>query len=206
VLKSFGDDEAMLAKETARLKGMETGGKQDGVGVPSGNRWYDQWAMLPLLQAEADSLRTMPKRLTAAARAEFGMPAAGEGRTFMLESLDGRTAFLMDVNRRGKIKLSRCSYLERFRVTDILARLDIDGPPHTNPTVARVPLERLQPHNGALIPCPHFHFYVQGYEDRWAVPAAEEGFGNMTDLVAALREFMVYCGVQDVPTIQYPIQ
>jgi len=50
----------------------------------------------PLLQAEADALRIMPKRLTRAARAEFGMPSAGEGMTFALESLDGRTAFLID--------------------------------------------------------------------------------------------------------------
>jgi hypothetical protein len=55
----------------------------------------------------------MPKRLTNAARAEFGMPAAGEGLTFALESLDGRTAILIDANRRGKIKLTKCTYLER---------------------------------------------------------------------------------------------
>lgn len=90
----------------------------------------------PLLQSEADTLRTMPKRLTKAARAEFGMPNAGEGLTFSLESLDGRTAFLIDANRRGKIKLTKCTLLERYRVVDCLARLDIDGPPHTNPTAA----------------------------------------------------------------------
>jgi hypothetical protein len=132
--------------------------------------------MANLLQAEAESLRTMPKRLARTARAEFGMPFAGDAATFQVESLDGRIAFLIDVNRRGKIKLTRCSYQERYRITDVLARLDIDGPPHTNPTVTTAPLPALAVHIGATIPCPHFHYYVEGFDDRWAVPAAEAGF------------------------------
>jgi len=135
----------------------------------------------PLLQAEADSLRVMPKRLTMAARSEFGMPNAGEGLTFALESLDGRTAFLIDASRRGKIKLTKCTYLERYRVVDCLARLDIDGPPHTNPTAANPPLPILAPYNGATVACPHYHFFVEGYEDRWAVPATVVGLNETTE-------------------------
>jgi len=163
-------------------------------------------AMSVLLQADADELRTMPKRLTKAALAEFGMPLPGEGRTFQLASLDGRTEFLIDMNRRGKIKLTRCSYLERYRVIDVLARLDIDGPPHTNPLVASAPLADLVPYIGVTVPCPHFHRYVEGYEDRWAIPAAAAGFTQTTDLIAAMREFMTACGVEVVPMIQYPMQ
>lgn len=161
--------------------------------------------MPPLLQAEADSLRAMPKRLTKAAHLVFEMPPAGDKRTFELESLDRRTAFLLDVNRAGRIKLTRCSNLERYRTTEILARLDIDGPPHTNPHVAAVPVAMLAAHNGATIPCPHFHFYVEGFEDRWAIPAIEAGLTTTNDLVQALRQFMTHCGVEDVPTIQYPM-
>ncbi|HET6248944.1 MAG TPA: hypothetical protein VFE47_14705 [Tepidisphaeraceae bacterium] len=159
-----------------------------------------------LSQTEADTFRLMAKRLTKAALAAFQMPFAGEGVTFQLESLDARSTFLIDVNRRGRIKLTRCSYLERYRVVDILARLDIDGPPHTNPSVAIPPLPILAAYNGIAIPCPHFHFYVQGYEDRWAIPSAAAGFGATTDLVVVLRAFMIHCGVQNVPTIQYPIE
>jgi hypothetical protein len=90
--------------------------------------------MPSLLQAEADSLRTMPKRLTKAARVEFEMPVADDERKFALESTDGRTAFILIVNRKGKIKLTKASYSETYRITDTLARLDIDGGPHTNPT------------------------------------------------------------------------
>jgi hypothetical protein len=84
--------------------------------------------------------------------------------------------------------------------------LDIDGPPHTNPTAPNPPLSVLVPYNGLTVPCPHYHFFVEGYEDRWAVPASVVGFNQTTDLVAALREFMIHCGVQDVPMIQYPMQ
>jgi len=167
---------------------------------------YNARMSAPLLQSEADALRTMPKRLTKAARAEFGMPSAGEGMTFALESLDGRTAFLIDANRRGKFKLTKCTYLERYRVVDVLARLDIDGPPHTNPAVTNPPLPMLAPYNGATVPCPHYHFFVEGYEVRWAVPATVVGLNETTDLVLALREFMTHCGVQEVPTVQYPMQ
>ena len=161
--------------------------------------------MAHLLQAEADGLRTMPKRLSKGALAEFGMPSPGEGLTYQVESLDSRTAFLIDVNRRGRIKLTKCSYLERYRITDVLARLDIDGAPHTNPTVTTAPLPTLAAHIGAKISCPHFHYYVEGFDDRWAVPAAEAGFNHLTNLVLALHEFMTHCGVINVPTIQYPM-
>lgn len=188
----------------------------DGGGVGECGLWghcashasypYSVFVSTPLLQSEADALRTMPKRLTKAARAEFGMPGAGEGMTFALESLDGRTAFLIDANRRGKIKLTKCTYLERYRVIDVLARLDIDGPPHTNPTAANPPLPILAQYNGLTVPCPHYHFFVEGYEARWAVPAGVVGLKETTDLVLAFREFMTHCGVQEVPTIQYPMQ
>ena len=167
---------------------------------------YSKRMASPLLQSEADSLRTTPKRLSKTAKASFSMPMAGESQTFQLDSVDGRHTFLIDVNRRGKIRLTRCSYLERYRVVDVLARLDIDGPPHTNPTAAQPPLPILASYNGASVQCPHFHFFVEGYDDRWAVPAAAMGFRQTTDIVLALREFMTHCGVEDVPPmIQYTI-
>ena len=144
-------------------------------------------------------MRTMPKRLSKKGRAAFRMPPAGDSVTIELESIDGRTAFILDVNRGGKIKLSRCSYQERYRV------VDINGPPHTNPHISSPPIPILFPHNGARVPCPHFHFFVEGFDDRWAVPAASFGFTHFSDLVRALEEFMTHCGLADWPMIQYPI-
>ena len=148
----------------------------------------------------------MPKRLTKDGRACFGMPGSGDGLTSALESLDGRTSFLIDANRRGKIKLAKCTYLQRYRIVNVLARLDIDGPPDTNPTAATPPLPMLALYNGQTLPCPHYHFFFEGYEDRWAVPASVVGLNKTTDLVIALRGFMTHCGVQEAPMIQYPMQ
>src|SRR5256885_1237052 len=119
--------------------------------------------MATLVQTEADGLRTMPKRFTRAGRAEFGMPSAGDGRTFQLESLGGSPASLIDVTRRGKIKRPRCWYWGRYRVRATPAGLDIDGPPHTNPPGAVPPLMALAAHIGVTIACPHFHYYVEGF-------------------------------------------
>lgn len=165
------------------------------------------WAMSsPLAQGTADSLRTMPKRLTKGARADFAMPGADEELRFDLESLDGRTKFLLILNRKGKFKLTKASYLETYRVTDVLARLDLNGPPHSNPSVSHAPMPLLAPYVGLTLPCPHFHLYVENFEARWAVPASVIGIDQTNDLVAALRQFLDVCGVEWAPDIQYPMQ
>lgn len=148
----------------------------------------------------------MPKRLTKSEAINFAN--AGESMTLALESMDRRTAFLLDINRKGRIKLSRCTLQERYRTVDILARLDLGGSKHTNPKIDTPPLDILKKHNGRTFEVdePHFHIYVEGYDARWAIPAAEAGFNQTTDLVLALRDFLTHCGVQEVPTIQYPMQ
>lgn len=156
-----------------------------------------------LLQAEADRLRTMAKRLTTPS--EVQLPTSGEMVTFEAESVDRREKFCIDANRRGKIRQLKCTYLERYQVVTILARLDVGGPPHTNPRAREVPLRSLESYNGAIIPCPHLHFYVEGYEDRWAVPAPGSAFRHAEDLTVTLREFMVYCGVGNIPDLQAPL-
>lgn len=95
---------------------------------------------------------------------------------------------MLDVNRRGKIKLTKCTYQERYAIIEILLRLDIGGPPHENP-------------DGAEVPSPHLHVYREGYGDKWAVPTPPE-FGNTGDLAGTLQDFMQYCRIQEIPAIQ----
>ena len=153
-----------------------------------------------LLQAEADRLRTLPKRLLTLEGVD--LPASGDSKTFEAESLDRRDKFLIDANRRGKIAISRCTYQERYRVVDILARLDVGGMKHTNPHLDEPLLPILQGFNGATIPCPHLHLYVEGFDDRWAIPAPIDSFPNPNDLTATLEAFMKYCGIIEVPNAQ----
>ncbi|WP_428937003.1 DUF6978 family protein [Fontivita pretiosa] len=143
-----------------------------------------------LTQAVGDALIAMPKRLDE--RRALNFPGPGEKASWNASSSDGRERFLMDVNR-SQMKLLKCTYQERYRITEILVRLDLDGPPHCNP-------------DGEMITGPHIHTYREGYADKWAMPLPEERFGDPTDLARTFREFLEFCNVQEVPAIQAGLQ
>ena len=142
-----------------------------------------------LTQSEADALMSMAKYLVKPGEIRF--PLAGDSLQLELRSEDEREAFLIDVNRRGKIKFTKCTYQERYEVVEILVRVDIDGPPHENP-------------DGLFVPCPHVHVYREGFGDKWAQPLPKS-FTKPTDLVVVLRDFLKYCNVATVPEVQKPI-
>ena len=152
-----------------------------------------------LTQSEADALIAMPKRK--ADEEIYDFPHGGEYLRIPIVSEDGRESFLLDVSR-GKIRINKCTFQERYRDVFILVRLDIGGAPHTNPGVASVPLLYLEPYNGQKIQCPHLHIYVEGFNHRWAVPAPVERFPQVNDLGSTLDDFFSYCNIVDPPTIQ----
>lgn len=62
------------------------------------------------------------------------LPNNGENETYDLESIATRDKFYLDVDRRGRIELSRFKLQNRYAVTKLpLVRIDIDSPPHLNP-------------------------------------------------------------------------
>jgi len=67
-------------------------------------------------------------------------------------------------------------------------RLDLDGPPHTNP-------------DGQEIPCPHLHIYREGYGDKWASPLPAARYPNVKDLFSTFEEFMRHCNITQPPQI-----
>lgn len=140
-----------------------------------------------LTQADANRLLSLLKRLVKQETLVF--PSQGESGQWELKSVDGTEAFIVDAQRKSMIKVSKCTLQERYRVVEILLRLDIDGPPHDNP-------------DGVEVPCPHIHIYREGFEDKWAFPLPVESFSDTTDLPLSLREFLVYCNVQAIPPIQ----
>ena len=154
-----------------------------------------------LTQSEADALIALQKKRTS--NDTYNFPPYREILTIPIVSIDGRESFLLDINRKGSIRLTRCTYQERYRGIIILVRLDIDGPPHTNPEVAAVPLPYFIPYNGLTINCPHLHLYVEGYMDRWAIPAPANEFPNTTDLNKTLEDFFRYCKITEPPVIQW---
>ena len=152
-----------------------------------------------LTQSEADALIDMRKKL--AKKEVYNFPPAGEILTIPIISVDERESFLIDINR-GSIRLTKCTYQERYQRIITLVRLDIDGPPHPKPEVVNIPFPHLEPYNGQTIPCPHLHLYVEGFMDKWAIPSPSEKFPRTTDLVAILADFFRYCNVVELPAIQ----
>ena len=152
-----------------------------------------------LTQSEADALIAMPKKRANDESHDF--PGGGETLTVPIISEDGRESFSLDVYK-GRIRLTKCTFLERHRKTVILIRLDIDGRPHTNPEVTSVPIAYLDPYNGQTIQCPHLHRYVEGFENQWAIPVPANRFPRTDDLHTTLDDFFCYCSITDPPIIQ----
>lgn len=139
-----------------------------------------------LTQAEADTLLAMEKHRVDETRHIF--PALGGSIQVPLRSANKRENFMLDVTR-GRINLKKVTYQNRARTVVILARLDIDGPPHENP-------------DGQEIPCPHLHKYREGYDDKWAEPAPVTAFSRTTDLWGSLEDFMAFCQITETPIIE----
>src|SRR6266568_7768767 len=155
--------------------------------------------IVPLAQAEADALLQMPKEFVDATPLEFpnSQPARYERE---LRSVDGREQFLFDFER-GNRNRARLKYQTRGRKVLILARLDLNGPSHRNP-----PNSPYRP--GVRLACPHFHRYIEGFEDKVAFdPTDVPGLTvrDLTNGVFCLEDFLRFCTVQSLPNIQLTV-
>jgi len=137
-----------------------------------------------LMQHEADALLAMKKHYMGTER--FSFPDLGGSLRLLLHSIDKREEFNLDVTR-GKILLSKNTFQMRARRAVILARLDLDGPPHRNP-------------DGEELPCPHLHVFREGYGDKWAIPLPDY-FRNTSDSIRLLDIFMDFCNIVEKPMI-----
>jgi hypothetical protein len=148
------------------------------------NRWKGKLMVNNLTQSEADTLLKLEKHYRENNQLVF--PTYGGKLSIPLFSDDNREEFIINV-QRSEIKLTKNTLLTRTRKTIVLARIDIDGPPHRNP-------------DGEEIPCPHFHLYRAGYNDKWAEPLPGF-FKNPTDTFETLNDFMDFCVVITKPII-----
>ena len=139
-----------------------------------------------LTQTEADALLAMEKHRVDETRHQF--PTLGGSIVVPLISANKRENFLLDV-ARGRINLKKVTYQNRARTVVILARLDIDGPPHENP-------------DGQEVLCPHLHTYREGYGDKWATLAPLMAFPRTNDLWGSLTDFMAFCHITETPFIE----
>ena len=140
-----------------------------------------------LTQSEIDNLLVMIKELET--KGLYTFPQPGNSEKINITSKDGKYKFIIDINRKGKIKASKCTYQERYRKDVILLRLDIDGPPHTNP-------------DGKTLGSNHLHIFKEGFGDRWAYKLPDS-ISDKKDLVKTLIDFLEYCKVQNIDEINF---
>jgi hypothetical protein len=131
---------------------------------------------------------------------EFQFPTSGQKLTIGFTSFDKRENFLFDIYR-GSIKITKITYQNRVRKAFILRRLDLDGPTHVNPEAEVIPLAFLEPFNGKEIPTPHLHIYVEGYGEKWAIPANDVLVTHDKDIFEIMEQFFNYCNVKRFPTV-----
>ncbi|MPZ69909.1 MAG: hypothetical protein GEU71_10310 [Actinobacteria bacterium] len=135
-----------------------------------------------LTQSEADALLALNKEFVD--WTPLLLPP-GADPTRELASEDHRETFLFDVHR-ASLKLTKVKYQTRGKRIFVLARIDIDGAPHTNP-------------DGERISGTHIHNYREGYEDKWAAELDPSLFSLPTDLGQAYIDFCRFCKSQTRP-------
>lgn len=138
-----------------------------------------------LLQTEADALLAATKRFVDPSTIQF--PPGGHEVRELVDAAE-RNLFHFDL-RRGSIRISKLTYQTRAQHSIILARLDVDGPPHTNP-------------DGQGVDGPHLHLYREGFEDKWAASLDPAVFKNPSDIGQAFGDFCGLCRIDSPPPLQ----
>ncbi|AKS37381.1 hypothetical protein NP92_02665 [Anoxybacillus gonensis] len=142
-----------------------------------------------LSQQEANRLLDMIKQIISTENL-ITFPEPGQYLTLDVQSNDETEKFIIDINRKGSIKITKCTYQTRYKKNIPLIRIDIDGQPHTNP-------------DGTEIPCPHIHIYREGFGDKWAFPLEEHIATNPQDLLMVLMDFLRYNRIENISEFDF---
>jgi hypothetical protein len=132
-------------------------------------------------QTEADRLFQLQKRESN--NVQYIAYQGGPPLEIPIVSIAGHEPFILDIAPGRRIKLSKLTLQKRYQSVIVLARLDIDGPPHRNP-------------DDELIPCPHLHLYREGFGDKWATSMPLDIFSNPGDHWQIIQEFLTYCNIE----------
>lgn len=136
-----------------------------------------------LTQVEADQLMAMAKHFVRPP-ATVSIPP-GTDETYELAGPNNRETFLLDI-WRGTIKLSKLKFQNRVRVAVVLARLDVDGAPHTNP-------------DGVRLAGTHLHLFKEGFDDKWAFVVDPKDFTLLTDPARLSKTSALFAGSSRLP-------
>jgi len=138
-----------------------------------------------LTQTEADTLLGIPKMFVDSS--PLLLPVGADEHRDVV-SQDGRESFVFDASR-GAFRITKVKFQTRARRIFVLARLDLDGSPRTNP-------------DGTVVQTPHLHLYQEGYEAKWAYPLNPTDFQDPDDLGQAYVDFCRFCQLQNTVPLQ----
>lgn len=142
-----------------------------------------------MTQSEAQGLIQVLKRLLQLNA--ITLPKMGSTSLYELCSVfSEKDRFSVIFNRKNRIDSGKYTLMLRYGKDKGLLRIDVGGPPHTNP-------------DGSIVPCPHIHIQQRdtGSWDAWAtdIPAV---FGNVADRIETFTAFLQYCNVRDIASIE----
>ncbi len=121
----------------------------------------------------------------------YMIPMPGEQNSIDLASVfSGSDRFKVLFNRCNTIRSNKYTLLLRYGKDHGLLRIDVNGPPHTNP-------------DGTIVECPHIHVqtHEKGHWDAWAydLPVV---FGNTDEMTKTLKQFLEYCSVNNISSME----
>lgn len=118
------------------------------------------------------------------------LPSLGTSKELEAISTINSYKYIIDINRKGSINISKCTYQLRYNKNIPLIRIDLGGPPHKNP-------------NGEKIECPHIHLYVEGYQLKWAYPLESILSYDTNSLIETLISFLEYIHINNLSNYSF---
>lgn len=125
------------------------------------------------------------------------LPLIGYNDVFNLISKESNDAFFLDIDRRGRIELSKLKIQTRYALTKLpLVRIDINSPQHINP-------------DGTKTSRNHIHIYKETEYDTGNLPWAYDietilSFSNGIENADFMELFYCFCAYCNIDT--YNIQ
>ena len=109
-------------------------------------------------------------------RLVFGKGKSKHILNLISTEVDDKERFILSINRSEKNSLKVNFHHFQKDTGQFLLRVDLEGthmnPPESNDKVPEV----FHTYKGKLLKGPHVHYYVEGYDSRWALPFEETEF------------------------------
>lgn len=136
-----------------------------------------------LNQEQIDILLSILKKIRYD-KENFYFPEIGNSKQLEAVSYDNKYKFLIDIKPgRTERRKKQLTLQERYNKDVILIRLDLNGPPHTNP-------------DGKQLSGNHLHIIKEGYNDRFAYEIPDN-IVDEEDRLQTLINFLEYCKVEN---------